>query len=447
MRILLTVHQFLPDYAAGTEILTCSVARELLARGHEVHVLTGFPTEHALKDEERCDEYDFEGIHVYRFHHACTPLAGQGSKIALGYDNHLATAYFGRILQRYQPDVVHFFHLSRLGAGLIERAAQAKTPAFLTPTDFWAVCPTAQLLLPNNRLCQGPNAQAGNCVKHLAQRTQSGPVAKVARWLPVPLANLLVRLTRAGVLPAYPHQAEVGAISSRLGASVARLNQLTKIVAPNRFMRDLLVRHGVHPRRIVQAAFGIDVTGTATPAPRAPPRQPFRLGFIGTLARHKGCHVLMEGFKSLPPGRAILKIYGNPMDFPDYAGELKHQAGHDPAIEFCGVFHNSRIAEVLANLDALVVPSLWVENNPLVLYSAQAARCPVVASDFPGISAVIRDGENGLLFEAGNVAALARQLSRLIDEHGLAERLSAHCRRPKATADYVDELLDIWKTA
>lgn len=444
MRILLTVHQFLPQYASGTEVLAFSVARELIARGHEVQVLTGYPTEQALADEERCDEYDFEGIHVYRFHHAYTPMAGQSSRIELGYDNRLAAAYFGRILQRYRPHVVHFFHLNRLGTGLIERAVQAKIPTFFTPTDFWVICPTAQLLLPDNRLCQGPNALAGNCVKHLAQSAQASPAAPFAQWFPVPLVNLLVRLARSGVLPDSPYQAEVKALSSRLGINVARLNQLTKIVAPNRFMRDLLIRYGVQAQRIVQSAFGVDVTGTETPVPRALPRQPFRIGFIGTLAPHKGCHVLIEGFKSLPAGQAILKIYGSPQDFPDYAAALQGRVGHDPAIEFCGVFPNAEIAQVLADLDVLAVPSLWYENTPLVVYSAQASRCPVLGSNFPGIGDVIQDEVNGLLFKPGDAADLARQLNRLIAEKGLVERLAANARPPKSTASYVDALLNIW---
>ncbi len=101
MKILLTAHQFFPQYTSGTEVLTRSVARELMARGHQVHVLTGFPAEKALTDEERFDEYEYEGIHVYRFHHAYTPMAGQTSMIAIGYDNRLAAVFleFGQCVQ------------------------------------------------------------------------------------------------------------------------------------------------------------------------------------------------------------------------------------------------------------------------------------------------------------------------------------------------------------
>lgn len=444
MKILLTVHQFFPQYAFGTEVLTCSVARELIARGHEVHVLTGHPPDKDSLDEERFDEYEFEGIHVYRFHHVSTLMTGQTSMIELDYDNRLAATYFAQILARFKPDVVHFFHLAQLGTGLIELAVQARIPAFMTPTDFWAICPTSQLVLCDGSQCRGPSAYAGNCVKHLTQNTRTGLVGMAAEWIPTAWADLLVRLTQAGVLPRYPYRAGVMALSARLGINIARLNRLSGIVSPSGMMSEVLLRYGVSPHLIIQAAFGIDVTGSESNISRQPPRQPFRVGFVGALGHHKGCHILIDAFKTLPAGRAILKIYGNMETFPDYASELKQLAGDNDAIEFCGVFHNSKIAEVMADLDVLVVPSLWYENTPLVVYSAQAARCPVVASDFPGLSEVIKNEVNGLLFEAGNVAALAKQLSRLIVEPDLAVRLSANARQPKSTATYVDELLSIW---
>lgn len=444
MKILLTVHQFFPRYASGTEVLTYSVARELISRGHEVHVLAGHPAGKDMLDEERFEEYDFDGIHVYRFHHDYTPMAGQTSMLELSYDNHLAAKYFGQILKRFQPDVVHFFHLNRLGTGLIEHAVHAGIPAFMTPTDFWSICPTGQLVLCDGSLCSGPSSYAGNCVKHFAQSTQKGFVGRVVNWLPTVFANLLVRLTQAEVMPPYPHRIEVRAIGSRLTKNITRLNQLNKIISPNNFMTEKLVQYGVLPNLIVQAAFGIDLPRQDTEVSRQAPRQPLRVGYIGTLAPHKGCHILIEAFKALPFGAAILKIYGNTEDFPEYSGELKRIGGNHNAIEFCGVFHNSKIAEVMAALDVLVVPSLWYENTPLVLFSAQAARCPVVASNYPGISEVIRDEVNGLLFKAGSVVALEKILFRLIDEPGLAEKLSSNAHRPKSTSLYVDELLRYW---
>ena len=445
MRVLLTTHQYFPQFAAGTEVLTYSVARELIKRGHTVRVLTGYPGNADLADEARFDEYDFEGIHVYRFHHAYNPMGGQVSMIEVGYNNRLGADYFDRIIERFEPDVVHFFHLNRLGTGLIERAVQAGIPRFMTPTDFWTICPTGQLLLAEGSLCAGPSAHAGNCLKHFAASTQKGAVGKLARMLPTSLADRIVRLTQEGFGPSYKGREEVNALADRLPRNVSRLNRLNGILVPNRFMKDFLVRHGVVPGLISEAAFGIDLASNATgERPLSFPGR-LRIGFIGTLAPHKGCHVLIEAYKNLAAPDATLKIYGRSDDFPAYAAELESRARRLPSIEFCGTFPNSEIGQVLASLDVLVVPSLWYENTPLVIYSAQAARCPVIASDLPGLSEAIGHDENGLLFKSGDSAGLARQLGRLINEDGLLQQLSARARRPESTECYVDQLLAMWR--
>lgn len=446
MKILLTTHQFFPQFAAGTEVLTYSVARELMRRGHIVRVLTGYPSHSSLADVDRFDEYDFEGIHVYRFHHAYTPMGGQESMIEVGYDNHLGAGYFADILQSFDPALVHFFHLNRLGTGLIERAVKVGIPCFMTPTDFWTICPTGQLLLGDGSLCPGPSLHAGNCLKHFGQDTQKGAASKVAEWLPIAAADLLVRLTKKGFLPAYPKQVEVVAIANRLAINVLRLNQLSGLVVPNRFMKDLLTRYGVVAELITEAAFGIDVTIPEVSGQRSNHQANLKIGFIGTLAPHKGCHVLIEAFKLLPADTATLKIYGRLEDFPDYTTALQLSAGKYPSIEFCGTFPNSAIAQVFADIDVLVVPSLWYENTPLVIYSSQAAYCPVVASNLAPLAEVIEHGANGLLFKPNCSADLAQKLSRLINESGLLQRLKANSRRPKSTKKYVDELLHIWES-
>lgn len=445
MKILLTTHQFFPQFSAGTEVLTYSVAKELISRGHEVHVFTGYPSDADLHEDNRFDEYDYEGIHVYRFHHAYVSMAGQTSLIEVGYDNHLAAKYFSQILDRFKPVLVHFFHLNRLGTGLIDYAIRASIPTFMTPTDFWTICPTGQLVLGDGKLCSGPSTDAGNCVKHLALSTQKGLIGNITKWLPTVSLDILVKLTQAEVMPSYPNQIEVKAIGSRLTKNIIRLNQLKRIISPNSFMTKKLLQYGVSPNLIVQLAFGIDVLRQkeVKKMPRSTD-QPLKVGFIGTLAPHKGCHVLIEAFNDLPYGQAVLSIYGKVDELPEYSMELKLLAANNDAISFCGTFHNYKIGEVLADLDILVVPSLWYENTPLVVYSAQAALCPVVASDFPGISEVIQDQINGLLFDAGDVKSLTKKLSRLIDEPNLVTKLSMNCKQPKPTSTYVDELLSIW---
>jgi glycosyltransferase involved in cell wall biosynthesis len=444
MKVLLTTHQFFPDFQSGTEVLTLSIARELMARGHKVLVLTGYPTGKNFADDERFDEYEFEGIHVHRFHHAYVPMGGQSSKIEVGFDNRLAAEYFVKMLTFYRPNIVHFFHLNRLGTGLILKAVDAGVPAFFTPTDFWAICPTAQLVYCDGQLCAGPSQRAGNCLIHFLTNTLGQTAGKLTKRLPISLGDFLVWLVRDGLLSTFPYVHEVVAMSRRLTLNVNRLNQLRRIVVPNRMMEELMLKYGVEPARLVRSAYGIDIN-EGKRFPRSVPRVPLRVGFIGTLAPHKGCHLLIEAFRLLPAGDATLNIYGRESDFPNYAMQLRELADGNRAIGFFGVFPNSQIGLVLDDLDVLVVPSIWNENTPLVIYSAQAAGCPVVASNVSGISEVITNNVNGLLLEPGSVEALSGCLLQLVRTPELLTRLSALSSCPKSTSEYVDELLAIWQ--
>lgn len=446
MKVLLTVHQFFPDFSAGTEVLTLSVAKALIASGHEVRVLTGYPASGALTDAERIDEYQYDGIRVYRFLHAYVPMGDQTSKIEIGFDNRLAADFFGRLLVDFKPDVVHFFHLNRLGTGLIERAVAAGVPAFYTPTDFWAICPTAQLVRCGGRTCAGPSPDAGNCAMHFAANLLGDQVGKLISAVPDVLSDYLVRFARSPWMPRVSFVNELRALNGRLEHNIDRLNLLQGIIAPNKMIEDLLLRHGVRKDIVTRSSYGINLDLAMVPRERKGGSRPLKLGFIGTLASYKGCHVLLQALQSFSTNDISLKIYGKPTDSPGYVARLHKLARDNAAIEFCGTFPNNEIFNVFGQLDVLVVPSVWNENTPLVVYSAQAAGCPVVASNVPGIAEVVTEGVDGLLFEPGSTAGLEKLLRRLLESPGLLAHLALNSKSPKPVSAYVDELLGIWES-
>jgi len=72
------------------------------------------------------------------------------------------------------------------------------------------------------------------------------------------------------------------------------------------------------------------------------------------------------------------------------------------------------------------VPSLWLENSPLVIHEAFMAGVPVIASRIGGITGLVDDGVNGLLVDPGSAAALAAALRRVSEDPALLQRMSAH---------------------
>ena len=461
MKILLTVHQFVPEWSAGTEVLTFSTAKELIRRGHDVTVLTGFPVGENPPDDQRIDYYEIEGVPVYRYSHAMVPTKEQPVITRLEYKNHLAERLFDDLLKQLKPDVVHFFHFARLGSGIIDVALRHGVLAYYTSTDFWTICPTSQMLLPDFSMCTGPSCLAGNCIKHIfmsanhdTDRGNQSLLAKVppmfADMIPVivKIKHIIHHLVHGWIsfilsTEPKPLDLEILALAKRHKVNVAAVNQLKRIFVPTQLVSSMLVANGVNKDVLRFTPYGIDVTGYDDVPLRTGTAK--TIGFIGTLSEAKGCRVLVEAFKQLNHPDLRLKIYGNLEHYPNYTADLIALADNHPAIEFCGTFPNHEIVNVLSELDVLIVPSIWYENTPLVVYSALAAHCPVVASNLGGLSEAVRHQENGLLFTAGNSNELAETLRLLASTPDLLPRLSANCKPPKSTAQYVDELEAVYQ--
>src|SRR5262249_34232063 len=148
---------------------------------------------------------------------------------------------------------------------------------------------------------------------------------------------------------------------------------------------------------------------------RPPGKERLTIGFVGTLTWYKGVHVLLEAARELSPGRFELKLFGNVNTFPDYTAILRKLA-HGLPVTFMGAFDNAEAAAVYADIDGLVVPSLWPENSPLVIHEAFMAGVPVVGARQGGIAELVLHGVNGLLYDAASVSGLAAALQTLIDE-------------------------------
>jgi hypothetical protein len=148
-----------------------------------------------------------------------------------------------------------------------------------------------------------------------------------------------------------------------------------------------------------------------------------RFGFVGSLVWYKGGEVMLRAMKRLADTHAVLVVHG---DFKPETDE-HHRALRDlagPNVVFKGRFDNSKLSEVYAEIDVLLVPSIWFENSPITIHEAYLTHTPVLASNIGGMQEFVRDGVDGLTFEVGDDADLAAKMRRFVDEPDLLERLS-----------------------
>ncbi|MFH0953375.1 MAG: glycosyltransferase family 4 protein [Verrucomicrobiota bacterium] len=103
--------------------------------------------------------------------------------------------------------------------------------------------------------------------------------------------------------------------------------------------------------------------------------------FLGRLVPEKGCHVLLEAFKSLAANPKLL-VVGGASHSDDYTARLHQVAKDDPRIVFTGPLYGEEKDEAYSNALCLVLPST-LEGMSIVLLEAMSYRCPVLCSAIP----------------------------------------------------------------
>lgn len=444
MKILITTHQFLPDYTSGTEVLSFEVARELLRLGHDVRILTGWPPSEFIDPPCAYDEYEYEGIKVHRIYPPAFSATTVAERTRAEFDNPATAAAFTALIARWRPDVVHFFHLQRLSSSIPMRCAQQAIACIYTSTDFWSICPLNQLRLPDGDTCPGPEGDSSNCVLHLALQGRRAHLAPLYRWVPKGLVGAMLRIAPTDEQSASQKLGAARALQHRPATTRRMLNVIDRVIAPTAYMAQRLKDFGAAEKSIVELGYGIDTTIYGEPRPLLTGDR-MRIGFIGTLREHKGAHVLIEAIKLLEASATCsVLIYGDEPFNVDAVTQLKASAEAESRVSFCGTFKRSELPRVINDLDVLVVPSTWSENTPLVLFAAQSAGRPVIGSNVAGIAAVITDGVNGRLFEAGNATALSAIIGELLQDPSQLRRMAEQARPAKDVSRYVAELLDIY---
>ncbi|KZR84308.1 GDP-mannose-dependent alpha-mannosyltransferase [Synechococcus sp. MIT S9509] len=419
MRILLAVHQFFPDFRAGTETLTRRTAEELQRRGHHVWILTAGPHKPGCPTWRR---ESWEGLELVRMNPPpeASPFLGG---VAQSYWRPELEAGFIALLRDLQPELLHVFHLRRHTLTLVQAARRCRVPVFASLTDYWMVCPSGQLQFPDN---------------YLARRF-SPPLAFILLWLWRWLNPLL------SLIPRSPFSA----LKRRPLLMAQAFEQFEQVLVPSQLMWRTFEEMGVSTHHFALCPYGISLEGLDVLPQRkpwaGPEQRSLRVGFIGSFNQAKGAHVLLEALALVGRHQSLQAVlYGNPADDPEYWQSLQRQADALPQVRFGGVFASEQVFEVLASLDVLVVPSLWRENSPLIVEQAKASGLPLLLSDVDGMADRVVSGVNAMLFPPGDSRRLAADLIQCVRDQGVLAAFVNRGGVPRTIADYGDQLEQIY---
>ena len=444
MKITHVIHAFPPDSRAGSENY-CQAVATLQSKEHEVEVF------HRVADPSR-PEYDIlkrdvEGLPVTTINRLFSDAKGFE-------DTYLApklAAKFGEYLDQFQPDVVHFHHVTCLSTSCVDEAADRGIPVVYTLHDFWLFCSRGQLYREDLTLCD--THSNGDCVRCLAHHLPiEGGGERIAEHYaraervegyPLPL-----RLKRWLATRPFALESEsVEAVEKRNQDVLAMCRRVDRFLAPSRFLRDQYIQFGVPAEKVTFWPYGFDSSPWADSKPRGDVPSPVRFGYVGTWMPSKGVDVLVEAFSQLDPKTATLDIHGFAVNYhgiDDFEDRLRTLAGDSEHIRFRGAFEPPQLVDILEEIDVLVVPSVWYENAPLTIHEAFLAGIPVVTSDHGGMRELVEDGVSGRTFRPADSRSLRRTLQELIDSPESIGNLRAGIPQVRSIEDDATSLYELY---
>lgn len=373
-----------PEEVGGAERSVRTLAERLVAQGHSAMVIcngqTRESTSHAGVQIER--------LPCANLYH---PLAA-GEKTAVqkllwhtvdSY-NPFSQDAVRALLQQFKPDVLHTNTLGGLSVSVWKTARALGIPIVHTLRDYYLLCPNTAMY-KNQAPCS-----PGRCAS--------------CRVLSTP----------------------------RISAT----QQVDAVVGNSRFILNKHLAHGCFSQashHVIYSAYQAPDSIQVRPALIHKPHITF--GYIGRLARTKGVEMLIDAYLQIrretrERGAALpLKLVIAGRGDADYEQSLRAMAGTDTNIEFLGQVKPEAFYE---QIDFPVVPSLWDEPLARVLFESFAHALPVIASTTGGSPELIREGENGWLFDPKDPSALLDKLRLLLNQLAHYPEWSANALRDAA---------------
>lgn len=368
MKLLFVNTLYAPHAVGGAEKSTQWLAEACAQHGHKVSVAT--LSREATASTEALNQVAVHRVPLANFFWPWDGERHRGSPFwhVRDIDNPTMERHLGEVLDRVQPDLVHTNALAGFSVSAWRACATRRIPVIHTQRDYYLLCPNSSMYR-HGKNCADP-------------------------------------CTRCTIFNARKRE-----LSRLVGG----------VIGISRHMLDVHQRYQFFPyalfQRVIPNAYR--AAGSAEPQATRPAHAPLRLGFLGRQTPEKGLEVLLAASTRQSAGRVEVLIAGSGRE--DYMSGLRAKY---PAARFLGY---QQPAEFFAQVDVLVIPSLWHEPLGRVVVEANAHGIPVIAARRGGLPELVEEGVNGFLFDPDSPPELDAALEHFLADPSLASRLRPAC--------------------
>jgi glycosyltransferase involved in cell wall biosynthesis len=231
-------------------------------------------------------------------------------------------------------------------------------------------------------------------------------------------------------------------------------DKIDAFVSPSEFLRQRYISWGIDPGKIITIE-NLHLFDRAVPArPLAPNERRRVFGFFGQINPYKGFEVLLDAVGRLPHQlKSEIVIRANGANLEMQSEQFQRQIldrlsqPEFSRVQVLGPYTRDGLADRMAQVDWVVIPSTWWENSPMVIQEAFHYGRPVICAGLGGMAEKVRDGIDGLHFKPSDAADLALVMERAVTEDNLWQRLVTGIKHPPSKAEIVDLHLTAFKAA
>ena len=315
------------------------------------------------------------------------------------------------LIEQARPDIIHIHHPLLFGVETVDllRRCAPQAKLVFTAHDYFALCAhEGELLTDDERLCPGPSLD--RCRRCFPGR---------------PGADFVLRDL---------------AIRDTLGTADA-------ILVPSDHARGVFVAAGWPADRLAVMRNGI-VDSPRAPLRASPDGRRDRFGFFGHINRIKGARVLLQASAQLSAQGVAHRVHlhgGTAYQPEALINGFRADLAAAPAARHSGQYEAGDLPRLMAEVDWVVMPSIWVENAPLVLLEAFHHGRPAICSGIGGMAETVRNGVDGLHAPANDVQGLAEVMRSAVETPGLWERLRQGIAAPLSVAAMTESHLALYR--
>jgi glycosyltransferase involved in cell wall biosynthesis len=317
---------------------------------------------------------------------------------------------FNKLVNRFHPDIIHLQNIhAHISPSIIFEAIKHGIPVVWTLHDYKLICPNSHFIIDKKgEICEA--CGRNSYLQAIFKRCKKDSI----------LASTMA------VIEAYSHRI------------MGLRNKIDFFISPSIFLRKKLINRGFKRNKVKHLPLFL-------------PDKMFNkesksngyLLFLGKLEPIKGIFHLLEACKQSPNINLIL------------AGKVREPIASrlsrllPPNARYVGIKKGDELRKILIESTALVLPSIWYENQPFSILEAFAAGKPVIASDLGGMTELIKNSRGGLLIPPGNPDSLREAMHWIMEHPEHAKKLGKSAReyvlREHNSQIHYEKLMQIYK--